>query len=290
MDGDSGGNTVVQKVDKDPWSAQQAPLTFGFGEARNIYDSDQPQYYPNSTVVPFSGQSEAGLQQTEARAAAGNPLVGQAQGLAGQQLSGDYLSGNPFFQGAFDAQVRPAVEQYQNVVAPGIESIYAGGATSRGSSNQAATGRQMGRDTMARALADTAGKLAFQNYGAERGIQQGAMAAAPGLAAQDYMDPAALMGVGQEREAQAGLQLQDQINRFNFGENIDANKLAQYMGLIGGGYGASSTRTSPVQSRSTGGSLLGGAFTGAGIGNMIKPGQTGAGWGAGLGGLMGLFG
>ena len=53
---------------------------------------------------------------------------------------------------------------------------------------------------------------------------------------------------GAAREGLANAELQDRINRFNFSQTVDADKLRQYLGLVSGGFGEtrSSTATSPT--------------------------------------------
>ena len=283
--GDQPTQTVTQRTDTSPWSEQQEPLKFGFGEAKRLYDSSQPQFFPGSTVVPFSPESSQALAQMKERATTGNPLLPQAQQYASQSLGGDFLQGNPFFNQAFQAQVKPMVEQYRDVLVPGISSAFSAGGRF-GPNAAMGTAQGQAADSLSRALSDTAGKLAFQNYGAERGMQQEAAQFAPALAQADYIDPAQLGAVGAARETQAGSELNDLIQRWNFGQNSQANKLGQYMGLVGGGFGSqgASTQTVPFQRSSPALGLLGGGLAGAGLGQMlgINP-IFGALGGAGLG-------
>jgi hypothetical protein len=58
--------------------------------------------------------------------------------------------------------------------------------------------------------------------------------------------------------------LQDQVNRFNFEQNIEQQKLKDYLALVGGGTIGSNT-IQPVQ-RNTAASALGGALGGAQLG------------------------
>ena len=277
---------VVTQQSQEPWGGQQPFLKRGFSEAEKIFEGDKPQYFPGQTTVPFSPQTEQALGMTEARALQGSPLTPAAQNTVLGTVGGDYLSGSPFFQGAFDAQVRPAVEQYRNITVPGINSAFASATRTGSGAHQQA--QQTAADTFARALSDTAGKLAYQNYGQERGLQQQAAFQAPGLAQADYLDPGQLGVVGTQREALGQAQLQDEINRFNFGQNVEANKLAEYMGLVGGGYGTTGTTTQPVF-RNQGASLLGGALAGAGLGGMLGiENPLGLGGMALGGGLLGL--
>ena len=59
--GSSGSTTTVQKA--DPWSGQQPFLTYGFEEAQDRFESDQPQFFPGGTISPFN-PNELGYQQS----------------------------------------------------------------------------------------------------------------------------------------------------------------------------------------------------------------------------------
>lgn len=61
--GGGGGSPSTNTVQKaDPWAGQQPFLTYGFDEAQNRFESDNPNFYPNSTITPFN-QNELGYQQ-----------------------------------------------------------------------------------------------------------------------------------------------------------------------------------------------------------------------------------
>jgi hypothetical protein len=280
--------TVVQKTSDDPWGPQQEPLKRVFEEAGNVYDSGAPKYYEGSGVVDYSPQTEQSLDMIENRALQGSDITRSGQNQMQQTLDGNYLSGNPFFQGAFEAQVRPAVEQYTQQIAPRIDSNF--NAAGRLGSNAYATARNTADDTFARAIADTGGKLAYQNYGMERGLQNAAAFQAPQYAETEYDDALRLAQVGGARETKQGEYLQDDMNRWNFNENAGWNRLGKYAALVAGGdFGGTGTSSQPVF-KNTASGILGGAGAGAKIGNMIVPGGGGAGIGALAGGLLGAWG
>lgn len=83
--GGGGSSTTVQKA--DPWSGQQPYLTRGFQEAEKLYNSGGPEYFPNATYVPFSGQTETGLDMISNRAMQGSPINTALQGYVGNTLS-----------------------------------------------------------------------------------------------------------------------------------------------------------------------------------------------------------
>jgi hypothetical protein len=264
---DSGGSSNPQGTtqivqNRDPWQAQQEPIKFGFEQARANYDSASPEYFPGSTVVPFSNQTNTALGRMENRAMSGSPLVSGAQNQVQNTLRGDYLNaGNPYFSQMADI-VRANVQ-------PSIDARFA----ASGRSGSGLANRALGQG-----LGDAIGGLAYQNYAAERQNQLGAAQAAPAMAQLDYVDPQMLQQIGGMYEGQAGANLQDQIRRFNFEQNKPDEKLRQYMTLVGGGqYGGSSTSEQPIYA-SGGNSLatgLGAAGTLAGIAGTLFGKNTG---------------
>lgn len=227
---DGGGGS--QQTSTEPWKRQKPYLLTGFQQAEENVLNRPLEYFPGQTYVPFSPESEAALTAATGRAQAGSPLLGQAQGYTGDVLSGQYLSpdSNPFFGDVTQSimsQVQPAVAQQ-----------FAGAGRS-GASPLAA-------EALGRGVAAGVAPYAYGAYGQERGMQQQAAAAAPGLAQADYMDPAQLLQIGQAREGMSGQALSDQIARFNFGQSEPTNRLAQYMGLIQGNYGGTTTASAPA--------------------------------------------
>ncbi len=246
-------------------------VEFGLGEARRLYEAPAPQYFPGQTYVSPSATTLSALQSAESRAMAGSPLLRQAQTQMQKTAGGEYLQGNPFFQGAF----APAARQAQEAFTEQIQNL-ASRAPSAGRYGSGAMGQLQGKasDIFSRSLTETAGKLAFENYAQERARQEAATRALPELAAQDYADIERLATVGQAREAYDLQALQDQINRFNYAQNLPQARLQSYLSSI---YGApaggitETTGTGTTQQPIYGNpaqSFLGNALTLAGIGRM----------------------
>jgi len=268
MSGDDEPSTYqTVQTDSSPWEPQQDYLKKGFELAQSDVLEKPNVYYPNSTVVPFSQQSEQGLQMQEDRALAGSPVTQSAQGMVGDTLSGDYLSNqNPYFQQAVDAATRPMIDSWQQDILPGIQS----GVSAKGRYGSGAQENMQRRagESIARQVGDVSGSMASKMYGDERTKQLQAATLAPALANQDYTDINALKNVGQEREGMAGAELQDQISRYQAEQNAPKDALANYMALIKGGYGAQGTQTTPIY-RNKGAEYLGAASTAAGIGGTL---------------------
>jgi hypothetical protein len=201
---------------------------------------------------------------------AGSPLLKAAQAENLANVQGQYLSGNPFFQGAFNPAAKAAQQSYYDAIQNVTSKAASSGRYGSGAYGQL-TDRAGG--TFANALTDTAGKLAYQNYSDERARQAAATAAAPGMAEADYGDIQRLLAIGQGREGYAQTALQDQINRYNYEQNLPQAKLQSFLsGVYGAPSGGISTSTQPIYSnpgQQQLGNLLGIAGTGAQLYNAF---------------------
>lgn len=255
-------------------------LQYGLQQAQQQYQAGGPQYYGGETFVRPTTATQTGLQALEARAMAGNPLMGQAQTALGNTISGQYLSGNPFFQGAFAPAAQAATQQFnQSIGDIASKSSLAGryGSGAMGGLQDRAVG------AFGQSLANTAGQLAYQNYDAERARQQSAIGAAPGFAQADYQDIQNLLGAGQIREGYLGQQQQADINRFNFLQNAPQQNLATYLSSVYGNPLTNQTQQSQTgSSASNFQNLLG---TAAALGGIEKnTGWLSSGWNKVFGG------
>ena len=85
-------------------------LEYGLEQAREQYDSSEPEYFPGQTFVDFSPQTEQALRQTEARALAGSPLQQEALGQAMSTVRGDYVgAANPYRDQAIQSAMEPVI-------------------------------------------------------------------------------------------------------------------------------------------------------------------------------------
>ena len=243
--------------------AIQPYLGYGLSEAQRLYQAGGPQYYGGPTFVSPSTTTQTGLQALEARAKLGNPLLQSAQNQLQSTVSGEFLGGNPFFQGAFAPAAKAAESQFKQSLGD-----IAGKASLAGRYGSGAMGSLQDRATGAfsQSLANTAGQLAYQNYDAERARQQAATLASPAMAGADYQDIQSLINAGQMREGYTGQQQQADIQRFNFLQNQPQVNLQNYLSSI---YGNPINRAQQAQdtSPSTLQNLLG---TAAVLGGLEK--------------------
>jgi len=234
--GEQPYTSKVTTTSNEPYAGQKPFLEAGFERAKTDILEQPSEYYPNSTVVPFSPTSLQALGLQENRALTGSPVTQAAQNQVQQTAQGDYLTaGNPYAAQAIKNATAPLAQRFQEDVIPGIQSGF-NNAGRFGSGLQARQQERAG-ETVANQMGDIATNMGLQIYGDERQRQIQASQLAPQLASQDYTDIQALKGVGVEQESMAGNILQDDISRFNYAQQAPKDALAQYMALVsGGGY------------------------------------------------------
>lgn len=282
--GGSSGGTQTSTNQAEPWAAQKPYLKNIMGQAEQLYMQPGPNYYPGQTTVPFSPETEQSLAMQGARAQQGSPVNRAAKAESLKTLGGDYLAqGNPHLDALYNKAARPMTDAFTNAVAPSIASraLKAG---RYGTNNY--MGNQYGgaADILARNLGDLSASVYAPSYEAERGRMQNAAGMAPTLANQDYTDIARLAEVGGAREELGQRQIDENMNRWNYEQQLPANKLAQYLQFIRGDYGGTRTTSQPIY-RNKGAGAVGGAMAGAQMGSMV-----GMPWlGAIGGGLLGAF-
>ena len=243
--GSRGSSTSQQGIDP----AVKPYITYGLGEAQKLYQSSTPEYYPNQTFISPSAQTQAGFQAAQNRAIAGNPLLPAAQQQQQDVISGQYLANNPFFNQAMAGAGQAATQQYFDAINQAQSGASQAGRL--GSNVQANLFNRAGT-TLANALTNKAGELAYQNFAAERARQEAAAAGAPQLANADYTDINQLLQVGQGMEDYQQRALDADINRFNFQQNLPYAKLSNYLSAA---YGAPSGTVTQTQS-SGGGKIV----------------------------------
>jgi hypothetical protein len=80
-------------------------------------------------------------------------------------------------------------------------------------------------------------------------------ALAPTLANQDYTDIGQLASAGDAQRQLAQQGINASVDRYNYNQNLPYNALANYMRMIQGNYGSSSTQTSQSYANPIAGAL-----------------------------------
>ena len=252
-----------QTVTTEPSAILKPYLQYGLTEAQRLYQGG------GTPVVGPSEATQQAMQAAQNRATLGSPLLGSAQTQQLGTIQGDYLSGNPFFQGAFQPAAQQATSAFNQAIGNiGSQASRAGRYGSGAMENL----QTQASGQLAQGLTNTAGQLAYQNYAQERARQEAAAGNAPMMAQADYADISKLLGVGQ-----LGEQYQQQAY------NQPQQNLTSFLGNIQGLPLGQST-TNPYYTNPTANTL--GTLSGiAGIGSLVNQ-ATGGGFGNWLSGAL----
>lgn len=250
---------------------------------------------------------------------AGGGVIGEGghvgMDAARQLLSAGDPSSNQYFQSALSSAMRPVTEQFQEQVLPGIRRGAVGAGQAGGSRQGIAEGlasrgymdtmgdiaSNMGNQAYAQGLqamqagGSLASGLLGQGLGAAgqaaqlgqglygQGLESAArgVALAPQTQQMGFMPGQVAEGIGQQRTADQQAQTDADMARWNYQQNLPYTQMADYLALLQGAPGGS---TSGAMTSPQTGSLLGrvGGSALAGYGMAGAP-------GAFAGGLLGLF-
>jgi len=257
---------------------QQADVMFGQGLLGG------PDFYPGQTYVdraPLENQA-----QMERLGYSLGPMRGQIGELMDTQsrmLNAANVYGNPAIEGQIDAVQRRLNRNLTQDALPGIRSGSIAAGQLGGSRQGLAEGDAIGRNQ--EAIGDAAAQIYGDAYGQGLKAQAAAMEFAP-TAMQTAMMPYNVMGdVGAYQRGEQEMALQEDMNRYQYNQQLPVQNLNNYMQMLQGApWGSSSTSQMPDRGFS-GTGALGGAMTGASLGGMFGP--LGMGIGAIGGGLLG---
>ncbi len=237
--------TQTSTSNSEPWSDQQPYIKDVMSQAKSLYNAPGPSYYPNSTVAGFSPEQQQAQQLGVQRATQGNAGMDMAEGYNKDILSGKYLE---------DPNDGMMFQNIMQRVAPSVNSQFMGSGRS---------GSGLHADTLGRGITEAYAPYAVQMRQYGLGQMDAAANRSSMFAQNDYNDINALGAIGQQKQDLAQNEIQDAVNRFNFYQDRDANKLAQYSGFVGGNYGGTTTSQTPYQQPSIW-SQIGGAALGLG--------------------------
>lgn len=284
--GGSSKPPATQTTTSEPPAYIAPYLKDAAGQAQQLYQSSSPSWFPGNTVAPMSDQTTQGLSQIQALAQKGGNLTPAANATLLKTIRGNNPV-NPFLGQAVSAATAPIYDEFKHDTIPMLQSIFARSGGTGGSAE--GFGADRAATALGRGLAEQAGTLAYNSAAQERQNQLNAVSLAPQMDAARYNDANALLGVGGAYDAQSQAQLQSQIDKYNYEQNLPALKLNQYIQqLQGGSQGGISTVTQANPQGSGALGILGGLATGASAGGAVG-GPIGAAIGAGIGG-WGSFG
>ncbi len=221
-------------------------LEMGLQRANQLFFGAQPQLFPGQMYVSPSAQTLQALSQQEALATGAQPTLEAAQqayqaslGQIGQTAAGGFLQGSPYRDAMVQAATRPITQQFGEQVLPGVASLY----SKAGRYGSGAMERAIGGATEAygRALGDVSSNIVGQDYARERGLQQQAQMgqaalaqAAPSFFQMGFLPSQALATVGAAREGIAAQPLQEQIQRYQYAQQLPYQQLQGFLSSVYG--------------------------------------------------------
>ena len=230
----SGQSTSTSTTSSEPSAFQKPYLQKGMDAATKLYNTPGPNYFPNSTVAGFSPTQNAAFGM-------GSSLANNGDLSQAQQANQNILSGNVNNDAVFNnikSHVLPAVNsQFESA------GRYGSGAQS---------------DALSTGLTNAYAPYAAQQY-------SDALNRAPMLHNAQWQNVQNLWQQGQQQQMQGQNELGDAVNRFNYNQDLPANKLRQYMGFVGGNYGTNTTSTTPYNTPSIWGQVAGAGLGLAGL-------------------------
>ena len=109
-----GGGSSTSQTGIDP--ILKPYITYGLNEAQNLYKTQTPEYYQGQTYVSPSSATTQALNEAQARATAGSPLLSGAQTQQADVLSGKYLAPNPYLTSALGGASQAAQQNYFDAI------------------------------------------------------------------------------------------------------------------------------------------------------------------------------
>ncbi len=225
--------TITQQANTTPWSGQQPYLEQLFSAAGTQYNTPLQFYGGNvpgvptgQTYAPFAPQTLQAMAQTEQQAAT-NPIPQTATDYSNAMLSGGFLSaGNPYFQNMVNIAGQSIIPSVQGQFEK--SGRYGGGAMDQ---------------AVASAMANTAGTLAYQNYGDILKQMSQAAYLAPQTAQLGYLPSQQLAAVGAMQEDQTQNAINQAMQNWQFSQMEPWQRMSLLGSEIAGNYGGTSAST-----------------------------------------------
>ena len=227
--GGGGGQSQTTTSGIDP--SMRPYVEKGLSEAQKLYETYTPKYFEGPTYVGPSAQTESALKMAEANVGATTPVISELLSQQRNVLGGQYLGPNPYLEAALKPAQDLAAKQYYDAINKTRSNLSGAGRFGSGAQVQL---EGLAGENLANALANQAGQAAYQNYAAERGLQEQAARYAPTMAQAAYQPINQLLQTGQAREDYAQKALQAEIDRFNFAQNLPYQRLAQFTSTVAG--------------------------------------------------------
>ena len=241
-------------------------------EARRLYESPGPTFFPGRTVAGFAPAELEAFRHIERTApVAADIAQNWALPTLNMVLRSADVANNPYVQGMARAATEPVFQQFTEAVLPEIRqsAVSVGG---RGGTREIqAMNQALERAT--RAASGTAANIFGQAYSQGLSSVLSGLNMMPQLLDQLYRPAEFLSAVGEAQRRMQQAEINEQIARHMYEQNLPWQKLAEYANLISAPLGGVSTTTvegtAPDQALQRLSLILGGLGTIPGLLNWI---------------------
>ena len=280
-----GGGTTVSTTEVSPWEAQREYLERGFSDARSLYCRGAPSYYSAPTVASFDPTETAaqrstigyvtGPRATAQQAAAENALIGSLGGQTGfsPTQTADLLAGNVRtgagtpYTAMEDALTTGVIDNLTGNILPQIREAQVRYQPGGGTRTDLETNRAITNAVQAglvKPLAEMYGGAYQQAQGmrmpaAQMGVQQRQFGQQmyPTIMSAPINMYDAMGAVGEQRRAMSQRGIDQDMARYQYESNAAQNALRNYMAMVTGDYGSTTTATTPRPRDNTVANLVG---------------------------------
>jgi hypothetical protein len=268
-----GGGTQVSTSETGPWKEQIPYLTAGFDAAKKLFNKGVPEYYPGETLAGFDPAQTAAHKATLGYAmgprAAG--MQAGAEGALMRSLGGhtgfnpyqtyDLLAGNVRqgpgtpYRAMENALTQGVIGNLQKNILPGVRQqqlMYQPGGSSRGAQQQNRAVTEATASGLTKPLAQmysdayqTAQGMRLPAANQIIGQQQFGQSRYPSTMNAPLNMYGAMGDVGAQRRAMTQAGMDRDMQRYNYQAMAPQNALMNYMKMVTGNYGGTTTQTTP---------------------------------------------
>lgn len=217
------------------------------------YASTPNTLFPGTAIAGFNPLETQGQNAAVGAAGTAGDLAGAAAGTQGKLLDLNFLlNPNQYVRAAADATTQQVTDNLKENILPAVRTgvqttggQYSGGATRGGVAEGLAIGKT--NQALSQALSD----MYFKNYTGGLATASNAVAANPSVIQSQIMPALWTSAVGAQQRSMAQAQLDEEVQKFYAGQQLDLNKAKDIMELVGtmpGATGVSTVTPSAPQS------------------------------------------
>lgn len=237
------GGTTRSLASSGPPSFQQPHINTLMSEANRLYQSPGPTFFPGSTVAGFAPAELEASRFLQGSAAPRTDEIGNL-GLDafkfGTKTALD-VDNNPYLQKSITAATRPIFDQLTESVLPTYRRGFEAGGSYGGSRQGIAEGLALSRAT--RDAMDVGAQMSNAAYNTGLGTFASTLNQLGNVQQAQVMPGQILSAVGAQERDMAQAQIDEQIARHTYEQNLPYTKLTEFGNLISRPFGGTSEST-----------------------------------------------